>query len=586
MHYINKYCRSILLLLGDRKKIIPWLILAFLASSLLEVIGIGLIGPYIALIVSPESFLEGGSLPFIELLSPFIELLSPNNNPDELVVAFGILLIIVFIFKTLSVILINYLIIRFAFTQEIKMRTFLMNAYQSMFYIEFIKRNSAEYIYNINNLASQFCQSIVQSWLRLFSEGIVTLAIILLLAFSDINSLILLILLISALMLFFWRVFNIRLKVLGKKNNDSNRHVVKAINEGMAGFKEIKILQREKFFYDRVKENTSNYSKAGIMTGVISSMPRYLLELILIVFIFLMIYIALLAGKDLNSVLPVLGMFGVASIRLIPSVNQLMNSVLRLRAGQDSVDILVGDYQDAMNTKEELDIAPLKYSFKNFTFKELEFQGVHFSYPQVNTGVINDLSFSIKSGDSIGIMGPSGSGKTTLIDLMLGLLHSQKGKILINGLPISSVLNEWRSKVAYLPQEVFLLDDTLRRNIGLEDNENIIDEKRVQDAIIKAQLDDFVNELPNGLDTIIGEKGVSLSGGQRQRVSLARAFYYDRDILVMDESTSALDSETEKEIINEIKVLHGKKTLIVIAHSLTTLQYCDHIYKIDKGNIN
>jgi len=168
---------------------------------------------------------------------------------------------------------------------------------------------------------------------------------------------------------------------------------------------------------------------------------------------------------------------------------------------------------------------------------------------------------------------------------MLGLLIPQKGKVLINGLQISNILDEWRSKVAYLPQEVFLIDDTLRRNIGIEDSDNLIDEERLLEAIRKSQLDVFVSELPNGLDTIIGEKGVQISGGQRQRVSLARAFYYDRDILVMDESTSALDSETEKEIIDEIKFLHGKKTLIVIAHSLTTLKYCDRIYKIDKGTI-
>jgi ATP-binding cassette, subfamily B, bacterial PglK len=578
MKNFSQYSRSILFLLGNRKKQIPWLILAFLAASLLEVIGIGLIAPYISMIINPGSFLENNNFPFIDLLSSY-------GSGNKLIIVFGFVLILVFIVKTLVVILINFLIIRFSYTQEIQVRTFLMRSYQTMPYIEYTKRNSAEYIFNIQGLASQFSQSIVQSWLRLFSEGIVTFSIILLLAFTDIYSLVALILLISTLLLVFWYVFNVPLKNLGKKSNDSNRQMVKAINEGMSGFKEIKVLQKEIFFYNKVKKSSRAYSNAGIMTGVIQSMPRYLLELILIIFIILIIYISLLFNKDMSSILPILAMFGVAAMRLIPSVNQIMNSVLRLRQSQNSVEILVDDYKKLINRQEREHLSVSKSKAENLIFKELEFRRIQFSYPQSKIKVIKDVSFLIKSGDSIGIMGPSGSGKTTLIDIMLGLLIPQKGKVLINGLQISNILDEWRSKVAYLPQDVFLIDDTLRRNIGIEDSDNFIDEERLQEAIRKSQLDVFVSELPNGLDTIIGEKGVQISGGQRQRVSLARAFYYDRDILVMDESTSALDSETEKEIIDEIKFLHGKKTLIVISHSLTTLKYCDRIYKIDNGTI-
>ena len=577
MKNISQYSRSILLLLGDRKKKVPWLILAFLATSFLEVIGIGLIAPYISLIINPESFIENYKFPFIDLQSFY-------GEEEKLIILFGLLLISVFTIKTLAVILINFLIIRFSYTQELHVRTFLMNSYQSMHYIDFTKRNSSEYIYSINNLASQFSQSLVQSWLRLFSDGIVTFAILILLAFSDINSLLALIMLLALLLLVFWRLSSIRLKKLGKISNDSNKKLVKSIYESMAGFKEIKVLQRETFFYNKVKESSVTYSKAGIWTGVIQSMPRYLLELTLVIFIFLMIYMTLLFNRDLNSILPILTMFGVAAMRLIPSVNQIMNSLLQLKQGQNSLDLLVDDYKKAASIKEELLTA--NTNSKKLNFEELEFRKVQFSYSQSNISTIKDASFIIKAGNSIGIMGPSGSGKTTLIDLMLGLLVPQKGEILINGIQISDLLKEWRSKIAYLPQEVFLIDDTIRRNIALEDNESEIDEKKVQDAIKKSQLDVFVNNLPDGLDTIVGEKGVMISGGQRQRVSLARAFYYDKDILVLDESTSALDDETEKEIINEIKFLHGKKTLIVISHSLSTLKHCDHIYKVDKGNIS
>jgi ABC-type multidrug transport system fused ATPase/permease subunit len=312
-------------------------------------------------------------------------------------------------------------------------------------------------------------------------------------------------------------------------------------------------------------------------------MPRYLLELVLVIFIFLIIFISMLSGTELEALFPTLSMFGVASMRLIPSMNQVMNSILKVRQGQNTVEVLYKDFVKLNNRRKKKLPTISSPLTQNNSFCELQLQAVQFSYPQTNQSIINNATFSIKSGESIGIMGQSGSGKTTLIDLMLGLLNPQKGEILVNGVQLTQHLDAWRSQVAYLPQEVFLIDDTLRNNIALEDSKQDIDEKKIKETIQKAQLSDFIRDLPGGLDTVVGEKGVLLSGGQRQRLALARAFYYDRDVLIMDESTSALDDETEREIIDEIKFLHGKKTLIVIAHSLKTLQYCDRIYKIDNG---
>ena len=574
-----QYSKSILLLLGNRKKLVPWLILIFLFSSLLEVIGIGLIAPFIALIINPDSFLESSNLPFKELFLSY-------DSVENLVILFGFVLILVFTIKTVSVIFINFLIIKFAYTQEIKLRSFLMSSYQSLQYPDYVKRNSAEYIYNINNLASQFSQGIVQSWLRLFSEGIVTISIFCLLAFTDIYSLLSLVAIVGLLLIVYWTIFNVKLKNLGKKSNDSNRLMVKSINEGMTGFKEIRILQKEQYFFDKVYESSNIYSDAGILTGVIQSMPRYLLELVLIIFVFLIIYVSLLLEMDLNLIIPTLGLFAVAAIRLLPSINQIMNSILALRQGQNSLDILVEDYSKFIYKPNSEVINSDEMPKRKLTFNQIEFRGINFKYFDSYNNVLENVNFIIKSGESIGIMGPSGGGKTTLIDVMLGLLEPLKGEVLINKINIFNILDEWRSKVAYLPQEVFLIDDTLRQNIVLEGNKKLIDEEKLQKAIHMSQLNSLINELPNGLNTIVGDKGIMLSGGQRQRVSLARAFYYDRDVLVMDESTSALDQETEKEIINEIKFLHGKKTLIVIAHSISTLKNCDHIFKIQDGSVH
>jgi ABC-type bacteriocin/lantibiotic exporter with double-glycine peptidase domain len=219
------------------------------------------------------------------------------------------------------------------------------------------------------------------------------------------------------------------------------------------------------------------------------------------------------------------------------------------------------------------------------SFKVLSLDAVSFKYPKVHINILDNISLNIKSGDSIGIIGASGCGKTTLINLILGLLEPQSGKISYNGnVLMNNDLDNWRSHIAYLPQQIFLIDDTLRNNVAL--GVSNVDEKKLITAINQAQLGDFLANLPNGVDSFIGERGVLLSGGQRQRIALARAFYHDRDVLIMDEATSALDNDTEREVVDEIKRLKGKKTIIVIAHRITTLRFCDVIYKLDNGKID
>jgi ATP-binding cassette subfamily C protein len=271
-------------------------------------------------------------------------------------------------------------------------------------------------------------------------------------------------------------------------------------------------------------------------------------------------------------------MFGIAALRLLPSINGVSSGLLQLRYGRDSVSRLYNDMKKMSSTKLiNIDIA----DSKEVKFKNIELTNVSFAYPKTSNNVLNNITLKIKSRESVGIIGKSGSGKTTLVDLLLGLLEPQEGVITYNDdKTISSILH---SQVAYLPQQVFLIDDSLRNNIAMDSHN--ISESKILNAIKKSKLLELVEKLPNGLDTIIGERGVKLSGGQRQRVALARAFYHERSILVMDESTSALDDETEREIVSEIERLKGDKTLIIIAHRLSTLRNCDVIYKIENGRI-
>ena len=268
----------------------------------------------------------------------------------------------------------------------------------------------------------------------------------------------------------------------------------------------------------------------------------------------------------------------------MPSVNLFIRCIIDFRVNRYATTIIYNDlivsqrvdYQKPINFSEKPKEAP---------FSEISFKNVNFCYPNAKRDAIKNINLTIKSGESVGFIGPSGSGKTTLVDVILGLFEPQEGEILYNGLELKSEISNWRAKVAYLPQEIFLIDNSLRCNIAFGFNDKRIDDLNLHNALKQARLSELVDELPQGLNTIIGEHGVRLSGGQRQRVSLARAFYHGRDVLVMDESTSSLDYETEKEIVKEIKRLKGQKTLIVVAHRLSTVRHCDWIYQLREGRI-
>jgi ATP-binding cassette subfamily C protein len=304
----------------------------------------------------------------------------------------------------------------------------------------------------------------------------------------------------------------------------------------------------------------------------------------MMVFVIFLVLGALFLDRSEDLLLPTLSVFGVAALRLFPAVNTFMQSLMQMHYGRNSVSTLFNDVTDIkesvkihINTSQPMQV--------NEEFQTLSLNQVCFFYPDSKHNALDDISLKIHVGESIGFIGPSGSGKTTLLDTLLGLLEPQKGCIEFNGRNIKNNLKEWQSKVAYIPQQVFLIDGSLRENVALGLNENEIDEDKLLESLRQARLMDLVEKLPQGVNTILGERGIRFSGGQRQRVALARAFYHGRNILVMDEATSALDNATEKEIVTEIERLKGEKTTIVIAHRLTTLKHCDRIYKLQDGKI-
>lgn len=576
MRQIKEYIGDISYLLGDERRKLPGMIMLFLSASFVDLIGIGLIGPYIAMAIdSGSESVERGRV--YEWIMSSIDLQNGKNT----VTIFGMALLGVFFVKALFGFYINAKIISFSIDQGVILRDKMMATYQQMPYVSYLQRNSSEYIQSLKDYTDSFSSSVV-ILLKLISEGIVALAILCLLAFVHGSALGILVLVLGLTLFSYDRIFKKKVKIAGELGNIYEIQAIKGIQEGIRGLKELRILGREQYFQQKVRtssEISASYSKNA---QIIAGLPRYILEVSLVLFIVVLVGLQNFLGQSLPTLIPVIGMYGVAAMRLMPSANLLSTGLSNLRFFRYAISILSRDLK-AKPTKTQFYNSDYNRPLEKFS--SLRVSGVSFTYPGGNQAVLNNVSFEIEAGETIGFVGASGVGKTTLVDIILGLLESQAGDIFLNGRNLKSEHRMWRSKVAYLPQEVFLVDDTLKRNVTLGIPEDEFDDLRFRNAIQNAQLSEVLNQLPEGADTIIGESGMRLSGGERQRVALARAFFHEREVLILDEATSALDNRTEQEIMSQIRRLKGRKTIIVIAHGRLILDLCDRIYQLYNGEV-
>jgi len=570
---MKDYFRKIFYILDSDRKKLPRLLLFFLLVSMLDLAGLILIAPYISLALDPQA-LQGSSL-----FGQFVLFFGLPTEQKPLLIILGTTLLFIFLFKGISGVWIHFKIILFSRDQQVRLRSHLMKTYQSLPYTRYLNRNSSEYIFSIQVLTGNF-GGVLMAILKMLSDLIIASVILILLAFTHGLALLFLIVFLSLIVLSYYLLTRKKLIRFGKNSNDAATQLVKGIHEGIEGFKEIRILGRENFFYKKVVDAATKESIFAAKSEMISSIPRYLLEVFIVSFIVILVVGSILLNHDIVVILPMIAMFGVAALRLLPIASTLSGNLVRLRYSDDAMSKL---YNDLI----EFDANPEKLSYDNnvkSTFSNLKINKISFNYPNQKINALNDISMTISAGDSIGFMGASGAGKTTLVDVLLGLLEPQQGEIFYNDKKLKDI-KTWQSQVAYLPQQVFLIDDSLRNNIALGVNDKDIDDRKIKESIRQASLNDIVEKLPQGIDTFIGERGIRLSGGQRQRIAIARAFYFDKSVFIMDESTSALDNETEEEIVQEIKLLKGKKTLIVIAHRHSTIKYCDIIYKLENGRI-
>ncbi len=547
------------------------MVLAFLMASLLDVIGLGLIMPYISLIIQPETVNSN-------YISELMEFVGVNASGSDLLVWVGIALIVIFFFKLFTSLTVHWIILKFSFKKGAEIRERLMDIYQQMPYSKYLERNSSEYIHSIQNLSSYFSQMTMPIALRFLSEGIMVSAILAFLAWNNITALAILISLVGAVVFAYDKIFRERITNFGKDTNDFQTKMVQSITEAIDGFREIRILGKDHHFYNKVSVGARKYADAFAKTQILSLAPRFILEFTLILFVVSFVCITIFQQFHLSSIIPTLTVFGVASLRLMPAVNTFSNGIAQLRFTRNATDLLYTDLYEG--SKGEKFVSNMEDT-ASMDFESIELDNVSFSYGHGERNILSDVSLKIVNGESIGIIGNTGSGKTTLINVMLGLLQPAKGEILLNGTPIDYNSRRLRRVTAYLPQNVFLIDDTLRNNVALGLDEGQIEDEKLLSVLRQVRLSGFVDQLPEGLDSKVGQHGMRLSGGQRQRVALARALYHERKLLVMDESTSSLDNDTEQEIIAEFKRLKRDKTMVMIAHRLTTLEHCDRIYKLE-----
>jgi ABC-type multidrug transport system fused ATPase/permease subunit len=352
------------------------------------------------------------------------------------------------------------------------------------------------------------------------------------------------------------------------------------LQQGIGGFKDATLLGREKNFIQQYVRHSRESAKVGIVYGVLMSLPRHMFELLTVIVLSIFIFVLLfILNKEVDVIVPSIGIFVMAAFRIMPSANKIIGNMQSLRY---SIPVINRIYDEML--------LPVRVNTHNEESQQKPTNNIHikdvdFLYLASPNPAIHAVNIHINDGSIVGFIGSSGAGKSTLIDVILGLLEPTKGQVLVNEVDIQNNMRSWQNRIGYVPQSIYLTDDTLKNNIAFGIPEGEIDIQSVNDAISQSQLKEFVEDLPQGIETMVGENGVRLSGGQRQRIGIARALYHHPSVLVLDEATSALDSITESEVMNTIESLHGNKTIIVIAHRMSTLKNCDHIYKLRNGII-
>lgn len=564
--------KKILLVLGKggKKEFIIQFFLMIIAAAL-EVIGIGSIPVIMRYIIEPERLKD---IPWL------YDKLQQYNLLEtfDLFVVGAVVVLSVFILKNVYRLFVDYRQIRIVKDVQIELATKLFNKYLFSSYIEHLKKNTSVLIRNIQNEVLYITSKILVPFFLILLNVTILAGFLISLLITEpmLTCIILFTLLISM------GIFNLAIKKslmkYGKIMQKERRNQLHYLYQGLQGFKAIKVANREYFFNQLFEKTTRKFANIQQRVSVLNKLPVGYLEVVSILIIFLLVGTLIVLDYSGNELTYLVSFFGLALVKMRQNISAIMANIGLIRTNQVSFDPVLEDLL------APLDVEKTKMNNEVDFNSKIEFDKVSFSYGSEEK-VFDSISFSINKGEVVGIVGTTGGGKSTLVDILLGLLKPESGDVKVDDISIFSNLVNWQKKIGYVPQTIYLLNDTIKKNITFGINEGEIDNEQLQKVVELAQLNDFIDTLPQGLETEVGENGARISGGQRQRIGIARALYLNPEILILDEATSALDNITEQKFINILDSLKSKMTIVMIAHRLSTLKDCDKIFFMEKGEI-
>jgi ATP-binding cassette, subfamily B, bacterial PglK len=589
-----RYFGRFFYILADKRKKFILLVFVFLFLSLIEAFGIGLVGPFMALAVNQNLVHQNA------LLQSVYDQIGQGPGSEKYVIAIlGIGIVTILSLKSVLVFLLQKQIFKFGFGMQAGLRMRLISTYLKAPYTFHLKRNTASAIQHILGETGTFANGFLMPLLTCSSNLLITCALIILLAAIDVVATLSVSIGIGICALVLWR-FRHQIAGWGKACSLADAEIARIVSHSLGGFKETRVIGCEAYFEQQLAKQAKIFQHVSSSFNAFKLLPRYIIEILLIGFLISLVLFYIFAGYSSEKLTETLGVFGLASIRLIPASSGLMQGLTGLRNSGYIVNQLYMQFkqlEEARSEDESHFINPersvekrspnaAKQLTSGIAFdRDVTIDHLSYTYPGAARPALTDITFTLRKGESIALIGRSGAGKTTLVDVILGLLIPQSGDIKIDDVSYRHSVRAWQDLVGYIPQSIFLIDDTIERNIAFGVADEHIDAAHLNHVIQMAQLSELIDQLPDGVKTQVGERGARLSGGQRQRIGIARALYHQREILVLDEATSALDNETEYLVNEAIKSLSGSKTLIIIAHRLTTVEHCDRIYLMDQGQI-
>ena len=558
----------------DKKNKLNYFILlvGIIFGALLEIVSIYLIYKLIILITN-KSF---------DINNEFINLFENNFLSLTIQVNFKqflIIIIILFLFKFIYLLVLYFCKYYFVNNVRVKLSSLILKSYLQKKDNFYLKNKSSVLIRNVEAEVSQYSLGILQPLLIFFSEVFLLLGILIFLFISNPS----LIMVCFGLLFIISQIYFISIKKIlsnhGQQRQKYTGKTLSALMEIFQGLKILKIFNAENYFYLKYINFSKKLARSNIIVGTFSQVPKFGLEFIIVFSITIyLLYIS--SSQNISLAFETLALLAIASFKLIPSISRILFSLQNVRFNKPSLDILVKEVDKSDGIKN------LQFDFKPFNFKnKIEFKNVDFKYKSSNQKILNNVNFTIKKGSTIGIVGESGAGKSTFINLLMGFLEPTNGEILIDSLKLKKFKNQWMKLIGYVPQKLFLTDDTIKQNIAIGIDLLKIDNSKIKQAIKLSQLENLTKKFRNLYKESLGEQGSKISGGQIQRISLARSFYKDSQIYIFDEATNSLDNNTETKILNTVQKITKNKTLIIISHKIASLDFCDKVFRIKNGSL-